>query len=75
MRRRAGLALLALGGLLGLVVSGVAGSPDPFEALGLVRFDSGIRAPHFTLPDTNGAPVSLSSPSGSTAVVVFWGTW
>ena len=75
MRRRAGLALLVLAGLLGLAVSGVAGSPDPFEALGLVRFDSGIRAPAFTLPDTSGAPVSLSSPSGSAALVVFWGTW
>lgn len=75
MRRHLRLGLLVLGGLLGLAISGVGGSPDPFETLGLVRFDSGIRAPDFTLPDTSGAPVRLSSPAGSAAVVVFWGTW
>lgn len=73
--RRMQLPFLMLIALLSLVRPGAAGSPDPFETLGLVRFDSGIRAPDFTLPDLEGNPVSVSSPTGSTSLVVFWATW
>ncbi len=73
--RRALRLLLMLGTLLYLVSRSLAGSPDPFEVFGLVRFDSGIRAPGFTLPDLNGNQVSVASPAGSAAIVVFWTTW
>lgn len=69
-------ALLLLGvHLVGITASAVAGSPDPFEALGLIRVDSGIKAPPFTLPDLNGEPVSAHSTNGSATLLVFWGTW
>jgi hypothetical protein len=73
--RRARPLLLALGALLSLAGRAVAGPGDAFEAFGLVPFDSGIRAPDFTLPDLSGNPVSVSSPAGSAAIVVFWATW
>jgi hypothetical protein len=73
--RRARASVLTLGALLYLAGQALAGSPDPFEAFGLVRFDSGIRAPDFTLPDLKGHPVSVSSPAGLAAIIVFWGTW
>lgn len=73
--RRAYRLLLTLGALLCLAGRGLASPPDPFEAFGLVRFDSGIGAPDFTLPDLNGKPISVSSPTGSAAIVVFWATW
>ncbi|MGH7391770.1 MAG: hypothetical protein ACREM3_20290 [Candidatus Rokuibacteriota bacterium] len=49
--------------------------PDPFEAFGLVRFDSAIRAPEFALRDVSGNLVSVSPRSGSADVLVFWATW
>jgi hypothetical protein len=72
---RARLSLLTLVALLGLVSPGAAGSTDLFGDLGLVRFESGIKAPDFTLPSLNGDPVSLSSSNGSASLVVFWVTW
>jgi len=67
--------LLTLGTLFWLAGPGLADPPDPFEAFGLVPFDSGIRAPGFTLTDLNGDPVSVSPRAGPAAIVVFWGTW
>lgn len=49
--------------------------PDPFQIFGLVRFDSGIRAPAFTLRDLNGGEVSVSRQGGSANILVFWATW
>ncbi|MBI4607787.1 MAG: redoxin domain-containing protein [Candidatus Rokubacteria bacterium] len=72
---RAVAALLAFVAMVGLPAPGRADSPDPFEALGLVRFGSGIKAPDFALKALTGEPVSLSSPSGSAALLVFWATW
>ncbi|MFQ5830072.1 MAG: peroxiredoxin family protein [Candidatus Methylomirabilia bacterium] len=67
--------LLTVVHLVGFTAPAVSGSPGPFETLGLIRFDSGIKAPHFTLPDLNGNSVSLASPPGSATLLVFWGTW
>lgn len=67
--------LVALLVLLGLADRGLAGTPDPFEAFGLVRLDRGARAPDFTLPDLAGNPTSVTSPGAAGAIVVFWGTW
>ncbi len=61
--------------MLSLVSPGAAVSPDPFETLGLVRFDSGIRAPDFPLLDLKGDPVSVSPSAGLASIVVFWATW
>ncbi len=72
---RAFAALLALGTLLALAPVATAGSPGPFEALGLVRFDSGVRAPAFELPGLDGTPVGISSRDGAATLLVFWGTW
>lgn len=73
--RRLRIAFLLLIALVGLARPGAGAPADPFEALDLVRFDSGIRAPAFTLPDVGGHRVSVSSPAGSAALVVFWATW
>ena len=72
---RARLLLLAVIALLGLAAPGTAGSLDSFESLGLVRFESDIKAPDFTLPGLTGDPVSLSSRAGSATLLVFWSTW
>lgn len=61
--------------LLGAATSGIAGAPDPFQALGLVKLDGGVRAPDFTLPDLAGQPTSVASSTSSPVIVVFWGTW
>lgn len=74
MRRRAfGLVLLVA--VVSLAERAVAAPPHPFEVFGLVRFDSGIKAPAFTLADLHGHPVSVSAPAGSAVLVVFWATW
>lgn len=71
-----GIIGLALGfALLGVALPGVAGAPDPFEALALVKLDKGVRAPAFTLQDLTGQPTTVASPAGAAAIVVFWGTW
>lgn len=73
---RAFAPLLALGALLALAPAATAGSPGPFEALGLVRFDSGVRAPAFELPGLDGTRVGISSRDGGAAtLLVFWATW
>lgn len=72
MTRRLPLAVIAL---LALAAHPAVGAPDPFDALGLVRFESGIKAPDFTLPGLNGTPVSVSSPPDSATLLVFWATW
>ncbi len=56
---RAFAALLALGTLLALAPAAGAGSPGPFEALGLVRFDSGVRAPAFEPTPRSMSPARL----------------
>ncbi|MBI3454522.1 MAG: hypothetical protein HY002_01870 [Candidatus Rokubacteria bacterium] len=61
--------------LLTLATPGVAGEPGPFESLGLVRFESGIRAPEFTLPGLDGRSVGVPARTGTAAVLVFWATW
>ncbi len=68
-------ALVLVVALAGFAVTGLAGSPEPFEALGLVRFESGIRAPAFTRPALDGKPVSVSSEAGAATLLVFWTTW
>jgi cytochrome oxidase Cu insertion factor (SCO1/SenC/PrrC family) len=72
---RARLLVLTVIGLLAMAAPGLGGSLDPFEVLGLVSFESGIRAPDFTLRGLKGEPVSLSSSNGSASLVVFWATW
>lgn len=69
---RTRLLLLTVVGLLAMAAPGAAGSPDPFEVLGLVRFESGINAPDFTLSDLKGKPVSLSFRRSSATLLVFW---
>jgi hypothetical protein len=70
-----GLALL-LAAPVGPALAGETTAPlDPFEVFGLVGFDSGIRAPEFTLRDLEGNPVSVSTRGGSADVLVFWTTW
>lgn len=61
--------------LLTLAAPGVAGEPDPFESLGLVRFESGIKAPEFTLPGLDGHSVGVPARSGPATVLMFWTTW
>ena len=70
-----GLAAIGLSWELGVARPAGAGAPEPFEALGLVRLDRGIRAPEFTLPDLGGAPVHVSARGGSATLLMFWGTW
>lgn len=68
---RLGLVLV----VLAFVARATAASSDPFETLGLVRFDSGIRVPDFVLSDLDGQRLSLASPSRAAALIVFWTTW
>ncbi len=67
----------ALAALLVIAVPavGLAGWPEPFAAFGLVRFDSGIRAPEFTSVALDGTRVSLPSPGRAATVLMFWATW
>jgi hypothetical protein len=67
--RRAALALLAV---LALAPGAGAGSAGPLERLGLVRFDSGIRAPEFALPDLEGRTIRVPGERDSTTLLVFW---
>lgn len=72
---RARLFVLTAIGLLTMAGPGPAASPDPLEALGLILFESGIKAPDFTLPDLNGNSVSLLSEARSATLLVFWSSW
>jgi len=65
----AALGLAAVGGGPG------AAAANPFEALGLVPFESGIRAPAVRLADLAGREVRVPPPSASATVLVFWATW
>jgi hypothetical protein len=67
--------LLFVVALLALAGRSAAGPSDPSDLLGLVRFDSGIKAPDFSLPGLNGERVGLSSSNGLASLVVFWATW
>ncbi len=60
---------------LGLAGAAPGAASDPFEALGLVRFDSGIRAPAFALADLGGREVRIPPPAASATILVFWATW
>ncbi|MBI4638651.1 MAG: hypothetical protein HY727_20120 [Candidatus Rokubacteria bacterium] len=71
--RRIVLLLLTLLALPGAAAA--AEAPDPFEALGLVRMDSGIRAPAFSVPDLHGKLVTVSAGPGPATILVFWATW
>lgn len=64
MRRRVGLARLALGLALGALACSEAQAPEAAEL-----------APPFTLPDLEGRPVSLESFRGRLVVIDFWATW
>ncbi|MGH7308669.1 MAG: hypothetical protein ACREK6_08245 [Candidatus Rokuibacteriota bacterium] len=75
MRWPAVLALVLLAPVGPALAGPATAPPDPFEAFGLVSFDSGIRAPEFTLRDVNGGQVSVSPRGGSADVLVFWATW
>ncbi len=78
MRYAIALALAAVGlswGLGSLATPAGAGGRELFEALGLVRFDSGIRASEFTLPNLDGTPVRVSARGGVATLLMFWATW
>lgn len=68
---------VALAALAAVGPVGAAGDPafDPFEALGLVRFDSGVRAPAFKLVDLGDREVRIPPPGASATILVFWATW
>jgi hypothetical protein len=72
---RALAGLLALGMLLALTPAATAGSPGAFEALGLVRFDSGVRAPEFELSGLDGTRVGIPPRDSTATLLVFWWTW
>lgn len=73
--RRESLLLLVLVTLLAAAGPAAGASPDPFGALGLVRFDNRIKAPDFALPDLHGQSVGVPTPVGSATLLVFWATW
>jgi peroxiredoxin len=54
--------------------SGEDGLPDPFETVGLTNDEGRL---HFTFPDLDGAPVSLSDQrfAGDVVLVSVFGTW
>jgi len=72
--RRRILGLLLLTALV-VPVMGVAATPDPFEAMGLVRLDGGARVPAFSLNDLAGRPVQVAPGQGTATIIVFWATW
>ena len=53
--------------LCAIVLSGLAGRPDPIEA--------GQIAPTFTLPDLNDSEVSLDELRGKVNLLIFWASW
>jgi hypothetical protein len=69
--RRLGIALV----FIGLATAAPGASPDPFAALGLVRFDSRIRAPAFTAPALDGRPAGVTTSADRATILMFWTTW
>ena len=41
----------------------------------LAKTDQGAKAPDFTLPDTKGNPVTMSSVKGKIKIIDFWASW
>ncbi|MBI3634694.1 MAG: hypothetical protein HY216_00575 [Candidatus Rokubacteria bacterium] len=69
-----GAAIGAVLAVIGSILATSATAGDPFEGLALVRLNSGIKAPAFTLPDLSGRPVTVTA-EGPATILVFWNTW
>ena len=46
-----------------------------FNLSGKPRFEKGVPAPNFTLPDLNGKMVSLTDYKGNVVLLNIWATW
>lgn len=48
---------------------------NPLTLLNLTKFEEGVKAPDFTLPDPDGQKLSLKSFRGKAILLNFWATW
>ncbi len=48
---------------------------DPFEAMGVVRPKTRMKAPDFSLETLDGSPLNLDDFKGRLVVLNFWATW
>jgi hypothetical protein len=67
------IAVLSSGLWLGYVIA--AELDEHMAKLGIVRFDSNIDAPDFTLPAPDGSHVRLRDFRGQLVLLNFWATW